>query len=92
MNPKTFLTKIIRIRKRLVKVEKSYKNAVTVLNDIDFFEKHLAANHYTDKQMAAFFVRHADRIQYLIPGCGCASNSRLNNEYTQVLNYCKNLL
>lgn len=92
MNPKLYIQKIIRIRKRLLKNNRSYKNSVLVLNDIEFLEKHLAANHYNDKTIASFFIRHSDRIYNLIPGCGCKINPRLNAEFYELLNYCKTLL
>lgn len=84
MTAPEYLAKIIRIRKRLLKCDKGYRNKLAVMSDIEFIERHIAANNYTAEQMQAFFERHSYRILNIIPGNGCKTHERLFNEFYSI--------
>lgn len=87
---KPFIKKVLRIRKFLLKQNKSGKNFTAMVSDISFLEKHLDYNNYSDIQIKSFFIRHSNRIYNLLPGTGCKTANTITREYIQLYNYCLN--
>lgn len=90
MNAQQWLTRVIRMRNKLIRDNKSHKNFF-VVNDLVFLERHLAANRYTDLTFAAFFVRHSDKIFNILPGEGAGNHKKLLQEFWELCDECKTI-
>lgn len=84
MKYRSFLIKVIRIRKMLLKTERNHRNKMAVTCDVEFLERHMAANTYTEDQWKYFFQRHAEKIYNIIPGNGCKSHEKLLTEFNTI--------
>lgn len=70
-----FIKKAIKVRKQILRQEKSLKNKMLMHHEIAFLEKHLQANNYNSaRKIAGFFLRHSDKIKSILPGQGSKSH------------------
>lgn len=79
-----FIKKIIKLRRSLISGGNSRRNLIIVNEHMEKLENYLREYNYTDKQMAAFIMRHQLEIIDIIPGSGSGNHSVLMTEFTQL--------
>lgn len=85
---KNFLYKIVRIRRRLMALNKSKKMFLQMVHDTDFISVHLDNNQYSAMGLAKFYIRHQERIKRIIPGAESRSHQKLMKEHHRILFHC----
>jgi hypothetical protein len=76
MTPLELLSKIIRVRKKLMQMNRSGKNVLATAAKINKIESYLQAygQKLTKEQWKNFIIRNYDDIMFLIPGNGARQN------------------
>lgn len=75
-----FLKKIISQRARINSLRKGRRDRIETSMAASSLQVYLDNYYYSDKQMAAFLIRHMDTIQEIIPGEGSGSHVKTQDE------------
>jgi hypothetical protein len=76
MTPFELLNKIIRVRKKLMQMNRSGKNVMATSAKLQKIESYVQAygQRLSKEQWKNFIIRNYDDIMYLIPGNGARQN------------------
>ena len=78
---KSWILKLVAIRVKLIRNEKSLKPFYRMTENCVFLQDHLEYFTWTDRTMAGFFLRNAVKIHEIIPGHEHAQHFKLYDEY-----------
>ena len=81
---KQYVLKLCRIREILLKKGLSKKNSYWMAENTLFLGRHLRNVAYTEEGLIRFFIRHADKIESILPGRDSKCGSKLQDEYNKL--------
>jgi hypothetical protein len=64
---RTFIKRMIRIRKAMIRMRVSRKEYWRVTANLDYIDRHVSMLSFNDQTMARFILRHQHRIRDIIP-------------------------
>lgn len=81
---KQYITMLIAIRKKLIRLNKNQANAAKLATLIQQLGLYLTAYTYDNHQMAGFWLKHRHEIQELVPGSGARNHETLQQQFNQL--------